>query len=62
MGVGSEDNHKMGEQDSVPSHDDLVQPPAAEQAGEQRTEGRSVTVVTSSELAELQRRLDAAES
>src|SRR4051794_10348796 len=66
MGVESEDNHKTGEQGPVPSHDHLVQPSAAEQAGEQRTEGRSVTVpvvvVTQAELEALQLQLAEAQA
>src|SRR4051794_35550028 len=66
MGVEDNGNHKMGAQDSVPPQDHLVETPAAEQDGKQRTEGRSgtvpVTVVSSAELVELQRRLAEAEA
>jgi hypothetical protein len=63
MGVENEDvNHNLGEQSTVPPQDHLVQPLAAEQAaGQHAAEGPGtvpVTVVSRTELEELQAKAD----
>jgi hypothetical protein len=63
MGVENEDvNQNWVEQSTVPSQDHLVQTPAAEQAAGQHAEGLgtvpTVTVVSRTELEELQAKAD----
>jgi hypothetical protein len=58
MGIEDKGNHIRGEQTSVPPHDHLVEPLAAEHDGGNRAERRSgavpVTVVMQAELEALQ--------